>query len=146
MRSLNQIHLYTSECMPMLRFFYAVCQTADISHISINLFKSNLPMLSLNCFITTSISSWWDEKCARKWSQQVLLCAGIVTPRQDDSQWNWYKMVEVSDTCKHGRYEKKTKLGEQLVCNGWIQVTKQIHMTLTWTKIFEQKMTTLPIK
>ena len=29
-----------------------------------------------------------------------------MTPSQGQGQWKWYKMVEVSDTYKHGRYEK----------------------------------------
>ena len=58
-------------------------------------------MLNLNCFNTTS-----DEKYARKWSEQVLLHADLVTPSQGHGHGKWYQIVEVKGVYKHGRYEK----------------------------------------
>ena len=43
--------------------------------------------------------------CGRKWSQYVLLCTDLVTPRQGKGQWKQYKMVDVNGAYKHGRYQ-----------------------------------------
>ena len=43
--------------------------------------------------------------CGRKWNQQVLLRADLMTPRQGQGPWKWYKMVEVNDDYTHGIYE-----------------------------------------
>ena len=62
-------------------------------------------MFSLNCFITTSnfiLISW---KVCQKMKPTGLLCADLVTPRQDQGQWKWYKMVEDNDAYKHGMKE-----------------------------------------
>ena len=62
-------------------------------------------MFKLDASSPQQISSWSDEKCAKKWSQQVLFCADLVTPKQGHGQWKLYKMAEVSDGYKHGRHE-----------------------------------------
>ena len=36
------------------------------------------------------ISSWSEEKCARKWSQEVLLHIDLVTHRQGQGQWKCF--------------------------------------------------------
>ena len=61
-------------------------------------------MHSLNCFITTSYFILIRYKIWRKWSQQVLLCADLASHRQDQRQWKWHKMVEVTDAYKQGMY------------------------------------------
>ena len=63
------------------------------------------------------ISSWLTEKCVRKWSQEVLFCAYLVTPRLGQGQWKWYKMVEVSGAYMHGRNENNWLKGFNVLSN-----------------------------
>ena len=39
-------------------------------------------------------------------NEAVLLCTELVTPRQGQGLWKWYKMVDVNGAYKKGRYEK----------------------------------------
>ena len=93
--------------MPTLKFFF---DSAVISLVSITRTYSLTYIVSgCSTWIALSpeqISSWSDEKCARKWSHQVLLCRDLVTSRQGQIQWMQYKMVEINGAYnKHGRYQ-----------------------------------------
>ena len=49
---------------------------------------------------------WLVEKCvcgAGGGSQEVLLCADLVTTSQDQGQWKWHTLVEVNSTNDRGR-------------------------------------------
>ena len=87
------------------------CSQQNISYFP-RIIKSHSKIVSeISAWISSTpyhISTWSIEMCARKWSQEVFLSADLVTPRTGQSQWKWYKMVEVNGACKHGRYEKKT--------------------------------------
>ena len=87
--------------MPTCKFFDSVRETAVIP----------LPhsKVALGCStwivsVPDQIRCWPVEKCARKWSQVVLLCADLVSPNLSQGQWKWYKVVEVNDAYKYGRY------------------------------------------
>ena len=55
-----------------------------------------------------------------KWSQKVLLCADLVTPRQRQGQWKWYKKVDVNGAYRYSRHDK-FGLREEYACNVWFE-------------------------
>ena len=44
-----------------------------------------------NALSPHQISSHYIEKCVRKWSQHIMLCADLVTLRQCQGHWQWHK-------------------------------------------------------
>ena len=114
--SITQISPVSTNCQKLKQIpnYDAVCKTGIISFVSTS--YSNV-VSGCSAHIAPSlhqISSWSGEKCGRKWSQEVLLCADLVTPRQGKGQWKQYKLLEVK-CLKYGRYEQK--LVEQFACN-----------------------------
>ena len=81
-----------------LMFFDAVCKTAVISLLTQKKYQD--VQLELfhhqHKFHPDQVKSVW-----KKLSQQVLLCADLVTPRQGQGQWKQNTMVEVNGTNKH---------------------------------------------
>ena len=80
-------------------------KTAVISLVSLNVTQKVLGCSTYIALLPYPILSWSDEKCARKWSQELLLCADFVIPRQGQGLWQWYKMVEVNGTYMNERSE-----------------------------------------
>ena len=84
------------------------CSQQIIRYFSCFTKSYSTAVLGCSAWITSSshhISFWSAEKCRRKLSQKILLCTDLVTPRQGQGQWKWYKMVEVNGAYKQGRYE-----------------------------------------
>ena len=84
------------------------CSTTTPLHTQLNksYFKVFSGCSASNASSPHQISSWSHKKCARKWSQYVLLCADLVTPKQGQGQQKWYKIVEVNGPYMHGRNEQ----------------------------------------
>ena len=74
-----------------VKLFSTVSNTAVISLVSLNLSERVASRCCFNCFnaISNFILIRW--KVCRKWSQQLLLCAGY-----GQGHWKWYKMLEVN--------------------------------------------------
>ena len=67
--------------------------------------KSSIRMFNLTYFNTYQNFSLSFEKCARKWSQEVLPCTDIVAPSQVQGHWQWHNLVEVNGAYIHGMDE-----------------------------------------
>ena len=95
-------HFYTphssQKLMEKLSFYCTALLTRKLLYDLKSLHSDVKFILTEGCLSTASshhpISSWSDEKCVRKWRQQVLHCSDLVTPRQGLDQWKWHTMVE----------------------------------------------------
>ena len=96
--------------MPTLKLFDAVSKPAVFP-----CFIKSHSKIESGSSTPYEISSWPAEKCTRKWSQEVLVCADLVTPMQGQGQRKWYKMVRVNGAYKHGRFLEK--MVTKFTCN-----------------------------
>ena len=101
---------------PVLKFVDTVCKTVVISLVSLHFTQKKFQDVQLE-LLQDHIKFHPDKikSVERIWSQEVLLSADLVTPRQGQGQWKWYNMVEVIGVHKHGRYEQICV--EQFACN-----------------------------
>ena len=67
--------------------------------------KTHPIAVSSCCAWTSSYGFSLIQSCTQNRSQQILFCANLLTPNQDQSNWNWHEIVVVGNACKFDVHE-----------------------------------------